>query len=308
MPKYTDWIYFGYINLGFMLLISYNLYIYQLNEIKEHWNEYKCIPPYNLLADDIGKNFAECIQGIQLNYMGYLLQPLEHIMDGLGEMSFGMLGDIGNVRGMISYIRTEIGSTIGNVFGVFMNIVIEFQKIMLGVKDIIGKLVGIIVTIMYIMDGGLKTMNSSWNGPPGQMVRAMGAAGACFHPETKIRLKNGNVVQMQNLNLGDILENGSVIRVTMQLDNYKDEPYYKLEKMGVNEEDIYVTGSHFLESGGKFIQVKDYSEAKVSPFLKTKWFSCLITDNHLIQIGKKTFWDWEDDALFYNYTGCYKVV
>ena len=43
-------------------------------------------------------------------------------------------------------------------------------------------------TIMFLIDGTVKTMKSGWNGPPGQLIRALGN---CFYPETKIKLKNG---------------------------------------------------------------------------------------------------------------------
>lgn len=73
---------------------------------------------------------------------------------------------------------------------------------------------------MYILDGSIKTMQSAWNGPAGQLVKALGA---CFHPDTKIKLKNGNIVCMKDLNLGDVLENGSIVNVTMKLDNKKNQ-------------------------------------------------------------------------------------
>jgi hypothetical protein len=40
-------------------------------------------------------------------------------------------------------------------------------------KDMIKKLVGIFTTLLYIMQGGLWTMQSMWGGVFGQMVRAL---------------------------------------------------------------------------------------------------------------------------------------
>ena len=48
-------------------------------------------------------------------------------------------------------------------------------------------MIGIVVTIMYILDGSIQTMNSAWAGPQGQLVRAIGS---CFHPHTEITLFN----------------------------------------------------------------------------------------------------------------------
>jgi hypothetical protein len=148
---------------------------------------------------------------------------------------------------------------------------------------------------MYVMDGSIKTMKSTWNGPPGQIVRALGK---CFHPETKIRLKNGSVVKMMDVNAGDVLEDNSSVIATMKIDNSKSKiPYYKIKGRGVCKEDIYVTGSHLVydSNSDKFIPVEKYKHAVLSDTdNKTEWFSCLITHDHNITIGDEVFWDWED--------------
>ena len=117
---------------------------------------------------------------------------------------------------------------------------------------------------------------------------------SCFHPETKIKLQNGNVVEMQNLNLGDVLENGSIVQAVMKIGNFSNETYYKFKNKGVDGEDIYVTGSHIVLDDNKYIYVKDHPSAIIQPEKEAKWFSCLITSDHLIKIGNQIFWDWED--------------
>ena len=175
-----------------------------------------------------------------------------------------------------------------------MNIVIEFQRITIGIIDLIGKTIGIMTTLLYMLDGSIMTMQSTWNGPPGQIVRALGK---CFHPNTSIKLKDGTVKFMKDVDLGDILEDGSVVESIMKIDNKKEKlPLYKIKQAGINNTDIYVTGSHLIydEQFKKFIQTKDYSKAILSQNIQTDWFSCLITDTHHIPIGKELFWDWED--------------
>ena len=149
------------------------------------------------------------------------------------------------------------------------------------------------LSLMYVMDGSIKTMNSTWNGPPGQMVRALGK---CFHPNTRIKLRNGIIKQIQTIDLGDILEDGSIVESIMKIDNKRDPvPLYLIKKAGVDSDDIFVTGSHlvFDEKTNQFIKVENYSKA-VPTNNQIEWFSCLITSNHKIKIGNEIFWDWED--------------
>jgi len=300
MPSGKNWINFIYINLAFALYIAGVFYYSQILEIKANWPLYRCNPMYMPLADNINENFIFCIQSMQTDYMGYLLQPITFITNSITSMLSVFLNAIQNIRAMFNKIRTFITSIIQSIFGVFLNLIIEFQRITIGIKDLIGKTIGIMVSLMYTMDGSIKTMHSVWNGPPGQLVKALGK---CFYPNTTMMLKDGSSKFMKDLDLGDILSDGSIVETVMKIDNKKEPvPFYVIKNAGVNNEDIYVTGSHlvFDKTQNKFIKTENYSKAEKTDF-KTDWFSCLITSNHKIPIGNEIFWDWEDHFVKYTF-------
>ena len=120
--------------------------------------------------------------------------------------------------------------------------------------------------------------------------------GKCFNPKTSVKLKNGTIKAMKDLDLGDILENGSIVEAIMKINNkQKPEPLYIIKGEGVNNEDIYVTSSHLVLNNNTthFCKIEDYYKAEISD-IYIDWFSCLITSDHKIQIGNEFFWDWED--------------
>jgi hypothetical protein len=298
MPKAADWTNFVYVNLAFIAQIIAIYYFTAISDLKKNWAKYRCNPMYMPFSDNIQKDFVYCVQNVQTDYMGYLLQPITYLTSNLTSLGGEFTQSMNGVRTMISNIRSFSSNIIQSIFGVFLNLIIEFQKIIIGIKDVIGKVIGIMVTLMYVLDGSIKTMQSSWNGPPGQMVRSLGN---CFHPATQVLLKNGAIKKMENLNLGDVLKDGSRVLVTMKIENTgtKDH-YYKFENAGENGETIYVTGSHFVlldKESKKYIQVKDHPNAIPEKGRTSEWFSCLITDSHRIPIGDFVFWDWEDDNL-----------
>jgi len=295
MPSGKNWVNFLYVNIAFAIYIAGVFYYSQVSQIKSNWPLYRCNPMYMFLADDIEENFTYCIQNMQINFMGYLLEPLTYITSSLGAMLGGFMVDIQNIRAMFNKIRTFFSSIIQSVFGVFLNLIIEFQRITIGIKDLIGKTIGIMISLMYMLDGSIKTMNSTWNGPPGQLVRALGK---CFHPDTKIKLKDGNIKCMKDINLGDILEDGSIVESVMKIDNKRNEIPFYLIPNGINGEDILITGTHLVFDNliNDFIKVENYRNAKLSK-IKNDWFSCLITDTHKIKIGDELFWDWEDHFI-----------
>lgn len=297
MPSGKNWLNFVYINLGFVAYMVGIFYVVSIQEIKDNWPLYRCNPIYMPLADNIEQNFTYCIQSVTTSFMGYLLQPLTYITSSLQNNMSSFTTEINSIRSMFSNVRGFISNIFQTIFGVFLNIIIEFQKIIIGLRDLFGKTIGILATLLYIMDGSIMTMNSAWNGPPGQLVQALGS---CFHPDTKLRLKNGEIKKMRDIHLGDVLENGSVVNATMCIDN-KNKPIkekevlYKIVAGGIDGEDIYVTGSHlvFDKKQLDFIHVKNYPTAEKTD-IELEWFSCLITSDHKIKIGTEIFWDWED--------------
>ena len=260
-------------------------YYSKVEEIKKDWPLYRCNPIYMPLAENVNENFTYCIQSMQENYLQFLLEPFNFIIGALGGMIGGLVEQIESVRAMFSKIRTFIPEIFTNLFGSFSVLTVEFEKINVGIRDMLGKTMGVIITIMYVLEGSIKTMTSGYNFVAG--------IGKCFHPNTKLELKNGTIKAMKDIHLGDILKDGSRVEACMQIDNKVDQlPLYVIKN---DKEDIYVTGSHYVYdfSKSKYVQVVNYSKAKISN-VKTDWFCCLITDKHTIPISDEIFWDWED--------------
>jgi hypothetical protein len=308
MPTLNNYFIFIMINLAFMAQVLAMAYFRSAADIKENWPLYRCNPPYWVFSENISDDFTYCVQNTQVNTMGYLLQPITYLVANLTSFSGDLAGSLNNVRQMIGGIRGFTGNIIQNIFGVFLNLVVEFQKMIITIKDMVGKMIGVVMTILYVLDGSIKTMHSTWNGPPGQLVKSIGS---CFHPETKIKVKSGETYAMKDLPLGVELCDGGKVFAVLKVDNVKKEPLYKIKDIkNINNtnnntnkankiETIYVTGNHFILDPitNKFIKVKNYKDAELQTDVYSDWFSCLITTNRRIKIGKHIFWDWEDDEL-----------
>jgi len=294
--------------LIFVGLFMFNIFVTGMKDIKDNWPEYRCNPTVMPFASQFGadptENFTYCIQNMQTGFMGYLLEPVNYSLSLVNSLGGEFTESIQSIRKVLNNIRNFISSIVQSIFGVFLNILIQFQKIIIAMKDMVGKIVGIITVLLYTMDGVIRTMRSAWGSPAGGVMRAL-----CFMPNTLVKLKNGKITQMQDLNLGDVLINGSVVCATMQIknfigekpfsDNKETQHFDQIEEIyrlsgGVANAPIHVTGSHLVQYMGKWIPVKDHPESKLTS-QKTKWLSCLITSDHLIPIGSHIFHDWEDD-------------
>ena len=292
MPRGSDWFNFVYVNMAYLALIFVIAILLRLQEIRKNWPKYRCNPVYMPFADDVSKNFTHCVQNMQANYMGYLLQPIWSTITSMQSMAKDTMGSLQNFRKMIAFIRDSFGGIMGSIMGIFVNLVFEFQKITIAIKDSVAKLAGTIVTFMYMMEGVRLTLGSIWKGPPGQMTRSI-----CFHPETLVTLQGGEKMFMKDLCLGNVLSNGSRVIGIMCIANENEETLYSIPN-NKQLSSILVTGSHYIldRDSCKYIPVREHPDATLTD-INIPEFSCLITHDHRICIGEHRFWDWDDDAI-----------
>jgi hypothetical protein len=296
---------FGDITKAVLIILIFGLLYFStiltsgLKKIKDDWPQYRCIPTYMPLAGYLGHNtmtnFSYCVGNIQKDMMGFFLEPITYVLGNVGTIVNEVLKNIQFIREFFDKFKNMIGSVLGDVYGMIVNVLIQFQKLIIKTKDTMMKLIGTLVTFIYLIQSAMMTGNSIYNGPIGKTLREI-----CFSKNTPIKLKNGKIVKIKDIHLGDILENNSEVYGTLKLKGNKKNPYYQLWSRTL-ESYIYVTGDHKIFTNNQknraklnnYIEVKDYEGAEKTE----KWdkeLYCLITSNHQIPIGEYTFWDWED--------------
>ena len=103
--------------------------------------------------------------------MGYLLEPVNYALSMVNSLGGEFTESIQSIRNVINNIRNFLSSIVQNIFGVFLNILIQFQKIIIAMKDMVGKIVGIITVLLYTIDGVVKAMQSAWGSPAGDVMK-----------------------------------------------------------------------------------------------------------------------------------------
>ncbi len=127
-----------FIILVFVSLYFYNILAVGIKNIKANWPKYRCNPMVMPFAGTFGHNvttnFTYCIQTMQTDYMGVLLQPLNYLMSVTNKTVGGLTESIQDIRSFISVFRNMISSIVKNIFGIFINVLTQFQFIMIKMK------------------------------------------------------------------------------------------------------------------------------------------------------------------------------
>lgn len=273
--------------LIFALVALVPFYWGKIAEIKKNWVKYRCDPrvmPFAwIFGHDTTQNFIQCAQQIQGGVMDEMLLPVNFNISQVTQ-NIGGIGDaVQDMRKVVNQTRGFMGEITSSIFGIFLNITLQFEYMAVKIKDIVGKLAGMTAAMMYIMTGGVKVGQSVANGPIVGMLRS-----TCFKPDTQVELQTGAKIPMCDVLNGHILKGGSIVQGTLQLANVRREPFYRLH-------DVMVTGEHKVrdDTTRRFIAVKDHPDSAETDVVAGE-VVCLITSDHLIRIGTTTFWDWED--------------
>ncbi len=291
--KFKDIIHALIIVLIFVALYLASFLAIGIKKLQKDWPKYRCNPMAMPLAGYLGhntmQNFTQCIGQIQKGLMGHFLEPIYYVLGLMGGLGKTILGAINSIRAVFTGLKKRIGQIVKSMFSMIINVLIQFQKIIIKMKDLMMKVIGTMMTTVYMVQGIGLAGKSANNGPIGGVLRAL-----CFSPKTQVKMNNGKMKNINKIKIGDILENNNKVIATLNILGDKYSPYYKIYSKELNE-DILVTGEHLIQNPdtNRFIPVRDFKHAKPTD-IQDKILSCLVTESHLIEVGEYTFWDWED--------------
>jgi hypothetical protein len=143
--------------------------------LKDNWSELRCNPVYMPLASYVGvdpfDNFVKCTTKSFGDYAGMAMDPL-HAQISLISDGFETITDaLSDMRGLFSSVRGGFGMIFQMVFGKISNLMSSMQYLMIRIRTIMGRIVGVFASIIYAFYAGEQTGESVWNGPIGGAIR-----------------------------------------------------------------------------------------------------------------------------------------
>jgi hypothetical protein len=176
-----EWFQSFIIIILFILFLCINLFSGSVQNVKNNWTEYRCIPLMMPLAGYIAPdgtttsdNFSYCIQNIITSFAPTITQPFNYLQKMTVDMMDSINTSNENTIDQTSNIKDSVSVIIGDLYSVFINIIVEFNIIVIKLIDIQGKMAGVMATIMHIMTTVQYTFQSMWDGVPGKMIKTIG--------------------------------------------------------------------------------------------------------------------------------------
>jgi hypothetical protein len=107
----------------------------------------------------------------------------------------------------------------------------------------------------------------------------------CFDENTKIPLRDGNTIAIQDIRVGDILANGSYVTAKIKVTSAHMKMY--------NLHNILVSESHLVKYKEQWIRVGNHPDALNIDYDKP-FLYCLNTNNKVIELNNLVFSDWDE--------------
>jgi len=269
-----------------LVAVGASLYMFALNNIKDlkdNWAEYRCNPAYMPLAGLVGqdpfKNFNDCTMKSFQDYTGFVVDPIMSQFSTMTSIVTEISDSMDSMRKMMADTRNGFLGIVGTVFGKIQNLMSQFQYIIIRMRTLMARLVGIMMSFVYIFTTGSDTGASVLNGPIGKTMNFL-----CFDENTLIKNGSGNLVYMRNLKLGDLLPNNNKVTSIYTIDG-TNVPMYMLGT-------AKVSGGHKVWYKDAFIPVAEHPNAVRSADSKT--LVCINTHLRQFIVGSHIFMDFTE--------------
>jgi hypothetical protein len=148
---------------------AYLFALTQVDHLKRNWVQYRCNPIYmplaNLVGDDVFTNFTKCTMKGFHDYAGFVMDPIMAEFDTVGTTVGEIGGALADMRSIMSSMRGGFLGIVGTVFGKIQNLMSTIQYIIIRMRTLLSRIMGVMISFMLIFYTGMNTGESVLNGP-----------------------------------------------------------------------------------------------------------------------------------------------
>ena len=258
MPSFAQYSAFLFFNVCFIITMAILLF-YTMSAQSKQDATLRCNPVRLMFSNQLSKDLTYCMN----DSMPSLLAPVYASVGQLGALGGELTNSLNDTRQMISFVRSSLTGVASGAFGSFTNLAVEFDKVSIGIRDMLAKMVGIVTVLTYTLRGSVLTMQSLYNGTFGDMLRTLSGKSNsstqktphCFQSDTLLADVHGHLHKISEIPIGTQLapcDRTTPIIVTgvLQLQNSSCEPFYCIQHTQLTKTKtipIYVTGQHFVQ-------------------------------------------------------------
>jgi hypothetical protein len=151
----------------------------QAKYVKDNWSEMRCNPAFMImpavidLGTDVSTNFINCTTRSFSDFAGLSMDGMNAQMSVVGDSLGSISTAISDMRGMMGETRGGFMMVFQMVFGKIQNLMSSMQYLMIRIRTLMGRIVGVFASVIYAFYAGEQAAESAWNGPIGTVARVL---------------------------------------------------------------------------------------------------------------------------------------
>lgn len=146
----------------------------RIKYLKDNWSSLRCNPLYMPFAGMVGvsvsSNFQKCV-GKSFSDMSAYNNDAQNANISVATDSLSSIGGaLSDIRGILGTTRGGFMMVFQMVFGKIANLMSSMQYMMIRIRTLMGRIVGIFASLIYTATAAMETGTSVMAGPIGKVI------------------------------------------------------------------------------------------------------------------------------------------
>lgn len=257
--------------IGLLALFTFS----NFEEIIKNWSRYRCNPAFMPMAGlagyDATDNFKFCLNSVFGDKAKELFAPIFGIIANFVQILKLIIDASLGMRQMFGRFFLGMNSYIRNVRDRIQALMFQVRLSFLKLQNLMGRVYATMFSVVFM---GMSAVTAGLNLSENSLVKFV--LDFCFAPETPVRMKDGTIKPISEIQIGDALEGGGIVTSVFRLTGSGTPMVYL--------DGVHVSAEHLVEGPNKsWILAKEHPNAMQAPSIPT--LICLNVDTHIFSVG-----------------------
>lgn len=269
---------FVLLTLLFIGILTALFTVGSVQEIAKNWPRYRCNPIFMPFASAFGsdpvENFQFCLDSVFAGKAAVVFGPLYAILNDFGNVISKIVNVAMGLRNLFKTMFESVTNFLSNVKQRIQTLILNARMSFLKMNQLMGRVFGTLYAIIFM---GISALTAGQNVANNDIVQFLFEF--CFHPLTPVRLSNGTIANIQDVDVGGCLAPIQGVSPMVTSKFIFDGRRTPMVTIGPLEDSIHLSAQHYV--GGK--TAAEHPTAYPAP--STEHLICLNVEGHQFRVG-----------------------
>jgi hypothetical protein len=191
-----------------------------VNSVVDNWSRYRCNPfimPFaELFGYDSTENFQYCVRTMMQNQSGEMFSPIYSVLGQYSSSMGTIVNTINSFRKMLGNFKLSTDYFVNGVMAKIQALLFQIRMTFMRMQTLMGRVYGTMYSIIWM---GTSAITAGTSLADNDLVNFMFEF--CFAPSTLVYLESGELKEIRDIRVGDILKGKVIVTSTFRFSGEK---------------------------------------------------------------------------------------